>query len=192
MKLILIGFALSNLSLGAATYVFSDSVDVISAVPPAKYFLDASPYANSVIGTGVWEVVVNPFSPIGSFEVSHYISFFGDGVLESVKVYGSSPSDVYLIANPGLPTEQTFLGSPGALSNEYIYVLSGFDLNQGGTTLIAGFTSINTINFSGSYTQIPEPTTAGLFLGIFVLTTVFLRWRIGPQKSHCWRWGTFG
>lgn len=156
MKQLILAFAFSSASFGAT--VFVDSVNVVTGMPPAPYTLDSTPYMNTVIGQGQWEVSVSPFSTISSFEIIHSIFLFGSGSLDIVKVYGSTGGAVSLTVNPGLPAQQTFLGSSGSLPNEYVFSLNNFSLGQGGSTLISGFGSINTINFSGSYSVIPEPS----------------------------------
>lgn len=153
---ILLATICTGLAFGA-TISFSDDVDVVSGTPIT---LDTSAYTNTIIGTGAWLVEANPFSSsMSSLEVNHYISLLSSGTLDVVTVYGVSSGMLELTANPSHPTnEQSFEGQSGALPNEYVFNLSGYDLGQGGVTVIDGFDSISRINFSGSYATIPEPS----------------------------------
>jgi len=159
---------------------FSDTVDVVSSTPIT---LDGGPYANSIIGTGVWLVDPNPFSSIISLELNHSILLLGAGALNIVTVYGSTSGMVELTANPFHPTnEQSFAGQSGALPNEYIFNLSNYNLGQGGVTLIDGFDSISRINFAGSYMTIPEASSGLLFsITAIILTSIRRRGRIGSR-----------
>jgi hypothetical protein len=190
MKYFLLLIAFTSTTFGATVIAFSDSVNVITTAPPTNYVLDSSAYMNGVIGQGSWEVDVSPFSTIGSFDVLHSISLFGSGSLSNVKVYGAAGGTVSLTVNSGLPTEQVFLGTVGSLPDEFVFNLMNYDLGQGGSTLLAGFGSIDTINFSGSYTMVPEPS-AVLFSGIAPIILLMRRRRLGvaEQDAAGNRWG---
>ena len=156
MKQIFLSIFLASSCLGATTIIFSDSVNVVSSPPPIV--LDSSPYANTVINQGGWQAVANTFtSTISSLEIDHYIVLFGSGTLNTVKVFGTTQSVVSLVANPGTFFEQTFIGSPGTTSNEYIFDMNGYNF-QPNVTTISGFSTISTINFAGTYTVVPEPS----------------------------------
>lgn len=161
----LIGISISS----GAVVTFSDSVDVISGSP--SYTLDSTPYGNSIIGTGEWFVDVTFSSTINSFEVAHSIFLFSSGSLDTVTVFGTTSGAVELTANAGFPTEEGFSGTAGVLPNEHVFDLSGYNLNQGGNTLFSGFDSISTINFSGSYTSVPEPSASMLLVTTMVSLT---------------------
>lgn len=171
MKQLLLALAFSSASFGAT--VFLDSVDVVTGMPPTPYSLNSTPYMNTIICQGQWEVSASPFSTISSFDIIHSILLFGSGSLDIVKVYGSTGGPVSLTVNQGLPAQQTFLGSSGTIQNEFVFALNNFSLGQGGSTLITGFNSINTINFSGSYSVIPEPS--GMILAGVAAISLLLR-----------------
>ena len=177
MKQILLSMALAGSSLGATTIVFSDSVNVVAGAPPTSYILDSSPYMNAVIGQGQWELL-SFSSTISDFSINHYIFLFGSGTLDGVKVYGipQLSGALTLTANPLTPLAQTFMGTAGALPNEYVFNMSGYNLNQGGATLISGFSSISTINFAGTYTVVPEPSTM-LLAGMTAMSLLLHRRR---------------
>jgi len=158
-------------SLNASAILFTDSVDVAAVPSAGSYTLDTSAYANSVIGNGPWFVVANAPSSISNFELTHYIFLFGSGVLESVKVRGTTSGAVNFTARDGTPFEEVFFGSIGETPNEYIFELNTLEMYQGGSTLISGFDMINKITFTGSYTEIPEPASAGTLLGILFFTS---------------------
>lgn len=170
-----------------ATILFFDDIDVVSGTPIT---LETSAYANTIIGTGTWQVEANPSSSsISSLEINHYISLLGSGTLNTVTVYGLASGIVELTANPSNPTnEQSFDGQSGALPNEYVFNLSGYDLAQGGVTLIEGFDSISRINVSGFYATIPEPSTA-IFLALTAIGLTLTRnkcqtRRCTPPPAH--------
>jgi PEP-CTERM motif len=173
MVKILLAISLVSSSSGATTIMFSGSVNVVAGAPPMSYLLDSSPYMNTVIGQGSWELL-SFSSTISNLNINHYIFLFGSGTLDSVKVYGVPQLSGVLTftANPLTPLQQVFMGAAGTLPNEYVFNLGGYNLGQGGSTAIAGFSSINTINFAGTYTVIPEPSTmllAGMATMSFLL-----------------------
>jgi hypothetical protein len=182
MKYTILAFAFFTLPLRAEILNFSDGVDVVPDTPSGSYFLDASPYANTVIGKGAWDVAADPFSPISSLNINHYIFLFGAGSLESVTVHGITSTEVNLVVNSGMPDEQTFLGESGILPNEYFFDLNGYNLNQGGSTLFVGFDSIDSINFTGTYTAVPEPASAGVLMGALALASASGRRRTSGSK----------
>ena len=174
MKQIFLSIFLASSCLGATTIIFSDSVNVVSSPPPIV--LDSSPYANTVINQGGWQAVANTFtSTISSLEIDHYIFLFGSGTLNTVKVFGTTQSVVSLVANPGTFFEQTFIGSPGTTSNEYIFDMNGYNF-QPNVTTISGFSTISTINFAGTYTVVPEPSTM-LLAGMATMSLLLHRRR---------------
>ena len=177
MKQVLLAISLAGSSLGATTIVFSDSVNVVAGAPPTSYIFDSSPYMNAVIGQGQWELF-STSSTISNLNINHYIFLFGSGTLDSVKVYGvpQLSGALTLTANPLTPLQQSFAGTAGALPNEYVFNMNGYNLNQGGVTLISGFSSINTINFAGSYTVVPESSTL-LLAGIATISLLLHRRR---------------
>lgn len=169
---ILLAAICSSLTFGTTIIPFSDNVDVVPGMPIT---LDTSPYTNSIIGVGPWYVEANPFSSsMSSLEITHYIFLLGSGLLDTVTVYGSASGMVELTANPGFPSEQAFAGQIGVLPNEYVFNLSGYNMNQGGVTLISGFDSISKINFSGSYMETPEPSTS-ILLAVSIVGLAFTR-----------------
>jgi len=173
MKKYIFAFTLCALSHNASAQNFSDKVDVVSDIPSGSYHLDSAPYPNTVIGRGHWEIVADPFTTISSLNIEHYIFLFGTGSLESITVYGSAFAEIGLVINSGSPTEQSFTGI-GIQPGEYFFELSGYNLNQGGSTLVSGFDLISTIKFTGSYSVIPEPASAGAFLGALSLGVAFI------------------
>lgn len=182
MKYQLLALTFFTFSLKTEAQSFSDRVDVVSDMPPGSLFLDPSPYPNTVIGKGSWEVIANPFSSISSLDINHYIFLFGEGSLESVTVYGITLAGVSLVVNSGMPNEQMVLGEPGVMPDEYFFDLDGYNLYQGGSTLIVGFDSIDVINFTGTYTVVPEPAAASALVGAVALTLSLGRRRIKIKK----------
>jgi hypothetical protein len=176
MKHILLTMILAGSSLGATTIVFSDSVNVVAGALPTSYILDSSPYMNTVIGQGQWELI-SFSSTISDFNINHYIFLFGSGTLDSVKVYGvpQMSGALTLTANPLTPLAQTFVGTVGAFPNEYIFDMNGYSF-QPNVTTISGFSTITTINFAGAYTVIPEPSTM-LLAGITAMSLLLRRRR---------------
>ena len=154
MKQILLSIALASSCLGSTTIIFSDSVNVVPG--PSSIDLDSSPYTNTVINQGEWQVV-SFSSTISNLDINHYIFLFGSGTLNTVKVFGTTLSTVRLVADPGSFFEQTFTGSPGTTANEYVFNMNGYV--QPSKTTIIGFSTITSINFAGTYTVIPEPST---------------------------------
>ena len=177
MKQALLAISLAGSSLGATTIVFSDRVDVVAGAPQTPYFLDSSPYMNDVIGQGSWELF-STSSTISNLSINHYIFLFGSGTLDIVKVYGMPllSGTLTLTANPLTSSQQNFIGTAGTLPNEYVFNMNGYNMNQGGETLITGFNSINSINFAGTYTVVPEPATL-LLAGMATVSFLFRRLR---------------
>ncbi len=174
MKQILLLLTLPRLSHGATVINFSDSVNVIFNPPPIV--LDSSPYSNTIINQAEWKVAANTFtSTISNLEINHYIFLFGSGALNTVKVFGTTQSVVNLVANPGTLFEQTFVGSPGTTADEYIFNMNGYNFQPNATT-ISGFSTINTINFAGTFTLVPEPS-ALLLTGVAAASLLLLRRR---------------
>ena len=173
MKLLFLSIFSANSWLGATT-IFSDSVNVVSS--PTSIVLDSSPYANTIINQGGWDVVANTFtSTISSLEINHYIFLFGSGTLSTVRVFGTTQSVVSLVANPGTSFEQTFLGTPGTITNEYVFNMNGYSF-QPNVTTVSGFSTISTINFAGAYTVVPEPSTM-LLAGMATISLLLHRRR---------------
>ena len=166
----LLAMSLSGVSFGATVINFSDSVNIISS--PPSIILDTLPYANTVIGVE-W-LVFTSSTTITNLDISHHIFLFGSGALNTVRVFGSAQSVVSLVANPGSPFEQTFLGSPGPTASEYIFDMSDYNF-QPSVTTISGFSTISTINFVGAYTLIPEPS--GMILSGMATISLLLRRR---------------
>lgn len=154
---------------------FSDRFDVIQSAE-FEYQLDGSPYANTVIGMGNWEVTLIPPVSIQSFDVLHSIFLFGEGVLDRVRVFGTAISDSEPTLTIDIEEELSFTGIAGISANETIFELSSTLMNQGGNTLISGFTTIDTIEFEGRYTNIPEASSIILLLPC--LFVVLFRWKI--------------
>jgi hypothetical protein len=163
---------LSSTSKSATTVSFSDNVDVVSSPPPIS--LDSTPYMNTIINQQ-WLVIANSSSTISNLEITSYIFLFGSGTFEKVTVYGATQSPVSLVANPGTSREQTFPGIPGTTTNEYVFDMNGYNF-QPNVTKIAGFSTINTINFMGKYTVIPEPSSL-ILAGIATATILSRRHR---------------
>lgn len=157
-------FASASLLCATTGVTFSDSVDVLFQSP--YYTLDASQYVNTVMGvqSGSWMVDSFQETTISNFKVTHSIFLLGQGTLNTVRVYGSTSSTVNLIANQNTPQEQSYSGSTGTLTNEFVFNLSGYDMAQGGETLFTGFDTITKITFSGEYMQIPEPSASYVLL----------------------------
>ncbi len=153
MKQILLSVSLASSCLGATTISFSDSVNVVSG--PSSIILDSSPYANTVIDQGGWQVLAVS-STISDLDINHYIFLFASGTLNTVKVFGNTLSMVSLVADPGSFFEQTFTGSPGTTTNEYVFNMNGYI--QPSKTRIIGFSTITSITFAGTYTVVPEPS----------------------------------
>lgn len=165
---------------------FSDSVDVLAGSP---YTLDTSQYQNTIIGeeSGQWGLLVHSSSTISNFGISHYIFLFGQGTLDTIRVYGTTSGTVNLIARPG-QSQRTFLGSAGTEPNEYLFNLGGYDMAQGGETLFTGFDTMTKITFSGEYTNIPEPAASSLLFlasiaGLTLIRKSYINKR-GCQQVH--------
>ena len=159
MKHLIISLGLSGVSLGASIVNFSDSIDVVTGGPSAVISLDSTAYMNTVINQGLWEVFANPTSTLNNLVVSHSIFLFSSGSLDQVSIVGSTMSVITLTVNSGLPAEEIFTGSFNSVSDEYVFDLDDYDLNQGGETVISGFDTIDTVRFGGALTTVPEPSS---------------------------------
>ncbi|MDB4437986.1 PEP-CTERM sorting domain-containing protein [bacterium] len=164
----LLAAVFGGLASGSTIVNFSDTVDVLSGANS----LDSSSYTNSIISADFssteWTVFSETTSPISNFWVDHSIFLLGSGTLNTVKVFGVASGAVNLIANPTFPSEESFSGVWQFPEDEYVFELLGYDMAQGGTTLFSGFDSISSIEFSGTYETIPEPSTP-ILLGLSIL-----------------------
>ena len=142
---------------------FSDRFDVIQSAE-FEYQLDGSPYDNTIIGMGNWGITLIPPVSIQSFDVRHSIFLFGEGVLDRIRVFGTAISDSEPTLTIDIEEELIFTGMVGTSANETIFDLSGTLMNQGGSTLISGFTTIDAIEFEGRYTNIPEASSIIILL----------------------------
>lgn len=159
---------------------FSDHFDVIQSAE-FEYQLDGSPYTNTVIGMGNWEIALIPPVSIQSFDVRHSIFLFGEGVLDRIRVFGTAISDSEPTLTIDIEEELSFAGIAGSSTNETIFDLSGTLMNQGGITLISGFTTIDVIEFVGRYTDISEASSIILLLPC--LLVILFRGRVCKLKS---------